>query len=61
MSKKQLSSTPEEIGKAFRIAKMRPAGGPLGKPDGIEDVLRRSAERGPERQRTERKRPVGGG
>jgi hypothetical protein len=57
MAKKQASSTPEEIGKAFRIAKVRAAGAPIGKPDGIDDVLRRSAERGPERQRFSRKPP----
>ena len=60
MAKKHTSSTPEEVGKAFRIAKLRSGGAPLGKPDGIDDVLRRSAERGPERQRVSRKPPSGG-
>jgi hypothetical protein len=50
MAKKDSSLTPEEVGKAFRIQKLRAAGSPLGKPETLDDVLRRSLERASQRQ-----------
>jgi hypothetical protein len=57
MAKKDSSPTPEEVGKAFRIPKLRGAGAPLGKPETIDDVIRRSAARAPQRQQVLRKPP----
>ncbi|MEW6707443.1 MAG: hypothetical protein AB1430_21580 [Pseudomonadota bacterium] len=57
MPKKDGPPTPEEVGKTFRISKVRATGSALGKPDGFDDVLRRSFERAPQRQRPSRKPP----
>lgn len=61
MARKDSSPTPEEVGKAFRIPKLRTAGAPLGKPETIDDVMRRSSERASQRQQPPGKSPRGEG
>jgi hypothetical protein len=61
MAKKDSSPTPEEVGKAFRIPRLRSSGAPLGKPETIDDVMRRSAERASQRQQPPAKAPRGEG
>ena len=57
MGKKEPVSTPEQVGKLFRIGKLRTSGAPLGKPDAFDDVMRRSLDRAPQRQRPQREPP----
>lgn len=59
MAKNGSTPTPEEVGKAFRIPRLRPSGAPLGKPETIDDVMRRSSERASQRQQPSGKTPRG--